>query len=98
MVKKRKKIVFKFHSILQTLLKMESFELDEEKISLEGAVQRVDKAKNTDIAQRLFSGEENISTGVVVLINGKSIGRFNGEKTILASGDIIDILPPGTGG
>ena len=83
---------------MQTLLKMESFELDEEKISLEGAVQRVDKAKNTDITQRLFSGEENISTGVVVLINGKSIDKFCCDKTTLASGDIIDILPPGTGG
>ncbi len=52
-----------------------------------------------DIAQgRLILLEENRPVGLVILVNGRNIGKLSGLDTILNEGDHVTLFPPAAGG
>jgi len=52
-----------------------------------------------DIAQgRLILFENNLPVGLVILINGRNIGKLSGLDTVLNEGDQVTLFPPAAGG
>ncbi len=52
-----------------------------------------------DIAQgRLIIFENNLPLGLVILVNGRNIGKLSGLDTILNEGDQVTLFPPAAGG
>jgi len=52
-----------------------------------------------DISQgQLILFEENRPVGLVMLINGRNIGKLNGLSTVLNEGDQVTLFPPAAGG
>ncbi len=52
-----------------------------------------------DIARgQLVLFEDNRPVGIVILVNGRNIGRLNGLGTLLKDGDQVTMFPPAAGG
>ena len=52
-----------------------------------------------DIAQgRLILFEENRPVGLVILVNGRNIGKLSGLDTALNESDQVTLFPPAAGG
>lgn len=52
-----------------------------------------------DISQgQLILFEESRPVGLVVLINGRNIGKLSGLNTVLNEGDQVTLFPPAAGG
>lgn len=47
---------------------------------------------------RLVLFEGNHPAGLIILINGRNIGRLKGLETALSEGDLISLFPPAAGG
>jgi len=47
---------------------------------------------------RLIIFEGSRPAGLVVLINGRNIGKLNGLDTVLCEGDQVTLFPPAAGG
>ncbi len=79
-------------------------ELPEEKEKTVGELLTILRRKHqlpdqVDIAQgRLILFEENRPVGLVILVNGRNIGKLSGLDTILNEGDHVTLFPPAAGG
>jgi sulfur-carrier protein len=52
-----------------------------------------------DLAQgQLVLFAENRPVGLVILINGRNIGKLDGLNTVLKEGDQVTLFPPAAGG
>lgn len=71
---------------------------EKDELSLKDLIQEVQRITGKNVENRLLS-EGKIREGIVFIINGKSIvSDLPAQEIILHDGDVISILPPGSGG
>ena len=79
-------------------------ELPEEKEKTVGELLTILRRKHqlpdqVDIAQGcLILFENNLPAGLVILVNGRNIGKLSGLDTVLNESDQVTLFPPAAGG
>ncbi len=90
-------IKIKFYSTLRMFLKQNEIEIDSHNISIFALLQKISEKTNKDLLSEITDTEQLIQ-GTIILLNGRNIYHLEKMDTIVKSGDLVDIFPPGGGG
>ncbi|MDI6851439.1 MAG: MoaD/ThiS family protein [bacterium] len=94
------KVIFKVYTYLKAELGAGELHLDfpgREEVSLDEVLNEVEKVTSKKIRDKVLK-DGRIKEGLIFVLNGKSVVPENVSQVFLKDGDVISILPPGSGG
>jgi molybdopterin converting factor small subunit len=94
------KVIFKVYTYLKAELGAGEICLEfpgKEVVSLEDVLNEVEKLTSKKIKDKILKNGK-IKEGLIFVLNGKSVIPENASQVLLKDGDVISILPPGSGG
>ncbi|HOK23706.1 MAG TPA: MoaD/ThiS family protein [Candidatus Hydrothermia bacterium] len=70
---------------------------DSDSISLGRLLEEVQKSTGKDIKEKIIK-DNKIRDGIILMLNGKNLLTFESGEVLFHDGDVISVLPPGSGG
>jgi len=70
---------------------------DSDSISLGKLLEEVQKSTGKDIKEKIIK-DNKIRDGIILMLNGKNLLTFESGEVLFHDGDVISVLPPGSGG
>lgn len=89
----------KFYSLFRINLKSPGteYELDKE-ITIAELIEKLDQDYDGYFTQKLLEEDQSISSGAIILVNGKNILHLDELKTVISNQDTVTLFPPSAGG
>lgn len=94
------RVTFKFYTYLKALMGTGELSIEiagKEKETLLGIIEEIQKRTGKDIRSKLLK-DDAFREGIVFVLNGKVVASTKPSEVWLFDGDVISILPPGSGG
>ncbi len=93
------KVKFTFLSSLRDITRVDKIVLPIEKNStVNSALEKLITKFGKEFESRIYNSSEGINSYIIVALNGKDIGIYNGLKTEIKNGDELLLLPIVAGG
>ncbi|HOP33204.1 MAG TPA: MoaD/ThiS family protein [Candidatus Hydrothermia bacterium] len=70
---------------------------DSDSISLGRLLEEVQKSTGKDIKEKIIK-DNKIRDGIILMLNGKNLLTFESGEVLFHDGDVVSVLPPGSGG
>lgn len=91
-------IEIKFFSLIRLSIKLNSVNINSDAIPISQLLQLSQEKVSTPFIHKLLTNDNKMHVGTIILINGRNIHHLNGLDSIVYSGDIVSLFPPGGGG
>lgn len=89
----------KFYSLFRINLKSAGteYELDTE-ITIAELINKLDQDYDAYFSEKLLEEDNSISSGAIILVNGKNILHLDKLETVISNQDVVTLFPPSAGG
>lgn len=94
------RVTFKFYTYLKALMGTGEMNIEivgKTKENLLGIIEEIQRNTGKDLKSKLLK-DDSLREGIVFVINGKVMTSEKPSEVWLYDGDVISILPPGSGG
>ena len=92
-------IKVKFFTLLRLYIGKEEIDIETEQIDMKSLpLQIKDILDNYIIREKLLNDDGTLRQGTIILLNGHNIIHIDKLETIVQSGDVVSLFPPGGGG
>jgi molybdopterin synthase sulfur carrier subunit len=89
----------KFYSLFRINLKSSGTEYElENKITIAQLIKKLDQEYEGYFTQKLLEEDRSISSGSIILVNGKNVLHLEKLKTEVSNQDTVTLFPPSAGG
>ncbi|MGM0498940.1 MAG: MoaD family protein [Bacillota bacterium] len=89
----------KFYSLFRINLKSAGTEYEvEEEITIAELIKKLDQKYDGYFTKKLLEDDRSISSGAIILVNGKNILHLEKLETKLNNQDTVTLFPPSAGG
>ncbi len=89
----------KFYSLFRINLKSPGTEYElENKITIAQLIKKLDQEYEGYFTQKLLKEDRSISSGAIILVNGKNVLHLNKLETEVSNQDTVTLFPPSAGG